>query len=192
MAGSTPSKAAQPPAGAAGADPTAAELAEAGVELVSNPEPSRARFRESKLEGEPETDRKLTLEDGVELRERIERAPLADERVSAGPVAEGGYNLVITHALLTPEGEVARGPDGSFRIKQGSHRHEAMFDAERMGAMSDDQILAALLQQREVAAHKAALFFAGLQAGERLFGERVAAPAPSPAASVAAGEEERP
>ncbi len=174
------SKAVTPtPAAADPANPTAAELAAAGVEIDVNPEPPRAKFREGKLKGEPGTDRKITLKSGVTLRERIVRVPLGDHAVSAGPVADGAFNLVITHALLTADGAVAKAPEGGFRIKAGSHQHEVAFDAERMGAMSEAEITAALLQQREAAAHRAELFFAGIEKGGRLFGDRVIAPTPA-------------
>lgn len=160
------------------ANPTKAELAALGVEIDANPEPPRAKFREATLKDKPATDRKLTLDSGVKLRERIERVPVEALATGGGTVTEGTFNLVITHALLTEADEVATAPDGSFRIKGGSHRHEIAFDAERMGAMTEPQILAAELQQREVAAHKAALFFDGLDKAERLFGGRVTIPLP--------------
>lgn len=158
------------------ASPTAAELAAAGVEVNANPEPPRASFKEAPLDGEPPSDRKLTLASGLILRERLQRVPLRTTEANGSPVEDGAFNIVITHALLTESGQVATAPDGSFRIKTGAYRHEVSFDAERMGAMTDEQVTGALLQQREVAARRAELFFAGIEKGDRLLGGRLVSP----------------
>lgn len=157
-------------------EPSKAELAEAGVEIgvVSEIEPPRAAFREEALPGEPDSDVKIVLADGTALRERIERVPVEVVAVSAGAAADAGFNLYFTHALLAPDGAVAKGADGGFLIMTGSHRHEASFTPERLAGMSDAEVEAALLHAREQAAAKARSYFSGLAKGERIFGSRLA------------------
>jgi hypothetical protein len=147
-----------------------------GAEVDVNPEPPRAKFKEAKLKGEPPTDLKIILESGIKLRERIVWVPVEASAVGDVQVTDGALNLVVTHALLTDDDKVATAPGGAFRIKSGSQRHEIAFDAERMGGMSDEQVQAAELQQREVAAHKAERFFGGIERFERLLGGRVTVP----------------
>jgi hypothetical protein len=151
--------------------PTTAELAEAGVEMsepvaVTAKEPPRAKFKERKLKGEPATDRKVVLEGGFALRERVDRIEtLADGVVTAAPsVAPTTIIVGISHALLDEADKVARNAAGAAKI---STCYTVTFDAEALGRIGSTEALREImLIEREKAAAQARLQFEGMALAE--------------------------
>lgn len=142
-------------------EPTSNELAAAGVETdVPSPHLPRMAFEEvAVLRG---TDRKLRLQNGMELRERLIRRP-----------HEGGFNIAISNALLDEDGKVARDGEGAHRIHPLPH--EVSFSGAALATLgSKEKIEAALLAQREIAAAQAHAFFTGMDLGTDFFADRLA------------------
>jgi hypothetical protein len=151
------------------ADPTPEELEELGVTITPNPAPERAPFAQvSRLPDEPKSDVKIKLESGEVFRERLVR--VADA---------AGYNFSISNALLAADGSVAQADDGSLLIVPHEVCHEFRIEGVDMGKMTPEQIEEALQHAREVAAAKARSFFAGMEMGAALFGDRINDPPPS-------------
>lgn len=155
--------------------PTPEELEEVGVE-VTRPAPQpprRTRFREAKLQGEPETDRKITLlDEDMVLRERIVQT--SDGRgvqSSADAVAPTARSLTISLALLDAEGGVVRNSAGEVLIAPA---HETLLIGENMARLGTQEAVAeAIKMEREVAAAKAADHFKGMELMDAVLGDRV-------------------
>lgn len=145
---------------------------EGHVAAVDMTTPDRTTFTETKLPDEPKSDVEITLADGTKLRERMTRLDASTETVTstADSVAANGFTLVLSNALLDDAGGVAKDSAGGFRI---APRHEVGFTGEdlaRLGA--ETAILAAIKEQREIAAAAAAANFRGIALGEKVLAGR--------------------
>jgi hypothetical protein len=166
-----------------GDPPTKEELAALGVEITDPApeaaEPERVAFEEvDTLPDEPKSDVKIRLETGEVFRERL-------QRVDDGQ----GFNFSISNALLAADDSVAKADDGSLRIVPREVSHEFRIEGVDMGRMTMEQVAAALLHAREVAAAKAQSYFKGMDLGMAIFGERlVPEPVAPPAPSVPSGD----
>lgn len=165
-----------PPAPAAAtpsvtAQPTAAELADLGVELtppvITEAEPARAKFVEFDLPDEPETDRKIKV-DGTNMRERVSIIHSQVEGVVT-PEGEAAPNVMIvgiSNALLDSKDKVVKTADDKPKI---ATCYPVTFTAEALGRIgTPEKLRQALLIHREQAAAKAKLEFDGMAIADGL------------------------
>lgn len=137
------------------------KLEDAGVTFVGSTEPAIVDFVEEPLPEEPVTDRKLVLDDGTQLRERIVESAPND--------GMGGRSLAITTAQLDSDGKVVMGSDGKPLLS----RFERRFTAEGLANLgSAEAMRRAVEDARRQAAAKAPLEIEAQKVLDSLLGER--------------------
>lgn len=135
------------------------------------PPPERAAFTEETLPGEPTGDRKLILESGMEIRERL---TITDQRVDgvqtgASNPASVAFTILISSALLDENGKVAT-TNGQPVIAPA---HEISLTNEALGRLGTQEAVdAAIRDAREVAAARAEMSFKGALLAQALIAER--------------------
>ena len=139
--------------------PNTQEIIDPPANDVPNPDPPpRAKFTESKMEGEPPEDRMLVLEDGTKLRERMVRIEQRADRVMADDAAPTEITWALSNALLGPNGKVVYKDEKPVIAPI----HEVKMTLEALGRLgSQEAVDAAMMQAREEAAAMAALNFKG-------------------------------
>lgn len=166
-----PTPAAPPPPPTAAAPP----LADLGVEITPAvvPAMARAKFRENKMAGEPATDRKLTLESGRVLRERMVQtaATAPDVATPAELVAPTGITLTLSLVALGADGKtVARNAGGGVKIAPA---HEVLLLGENLARLGTAAAVAAEIDRiREEAAARADAHFEGMALLEQVLAAR--------------------
>ncbi len=137
--------------------------------LVAPPE--RASFTEEQLKGEPSGDRKLVLESGMEIRERLTVTDMRADGVqtqAASPAAVA-FTIVISSALLDGKGKVVT-VNGQPVIAPA---HEISLTNEALGRLGTQEAVdAAIRDAREVAAARAEMSFKGAMLAQALIAER--------------------
>lgn len=142
-------------------------------ELQTNlvPPPERASFVEHTLPGEPTGDRKLVLESGMTIRERL---TVVDQRTDgihtgASNPAAVAFTIVVSAALLDDQDRVAT-QNGKPVIAPA---HEISLTNEALGRLgTQEAVQAAIRDAREVAAGRAELVFKGALLAESLLAGR--------------------
>ena len=153
--------------------PTPSTAPAGGAQPRPDGEPlPRKSFKEAKLPSEPASDRKLTLEGGVKLRERLVLIRASSETTVT--TAETSTPLAIayafTNALLTADDKVATDAEGRSMI---SSRHELVLTTEALGRLgTEEAVQEAVLVAREEAAARAAMEFRGVELKEKLLSPR--------------------
>lgn len=133
--------------------------------------PARAPFAENDLPGEPAGDRKLVLESGMVMRERLVLSDRRADGVVSGAAspADVAFTVSISAALLNDADQVVT-LDGRPVIAPA---HEVTLTNEALGRLgSAEAVDAAILDAREVAAARAELAFKGALLAARVFAGR--------------------
>lgn len=155
--------------------PAQTNLAALGVEITADPAPPmpRLKFHATKIPGEPATDRKLTLENGRLLRERLVQTATtsADVATGAETVAPTAVTLTLSLVALEPNGKtVARNSAGGVKIAPA---HEILLHGEHLARLGTSAAVQAEIDRiREEAAARASAHFEGMDLLEQVLAAR--------------------
>lgn len=124
------------------------------------------------MDGEPGTDVRIVLDDGLELRERIVVQAASAETVTttAPNPAPTLVSYTVSNALLGPGGEVVLNDEGQPKI---ASRHELVLSAEAAGRLgTPEAVQGAVDEARRIAAAKARMEFVGMDLLSEVLGAR--------------------
>lgn len=138
----------------------------------NNEQLAKVEFSEKPLDGEPESDRLLTLQSGVMLRERMIVADITTMQIkSEAEVEPSGFAISISNALLEADGSVAKDEQGRFKIAPA---HEISFTDEALARLGSKEAIALAVEDaRQIAAAKAETIFKGRELAKEVLGERL-------------------
>ena len=118
--------------------------------LEPAPEPRREKFKQvSKLPTEPRSDIAIETEQGIVLRERVQKV-----------TSPHGVSLIFTFTRLNKEGEVMTDSEGKALV---TDPHEVVLTAEDVIRVGAEEVEESLKIGREVAVARAVNHFKGLE-----------------------------